>query len=226
MSQFRRLHIIAEGQTEEKFVKKVLAMYFGQFNISTDVRCVLTSRDRRKSHRGGLINYQKAKNDIVFWLKEDANPDARFTTMFDLYALPSDFPRYEEAKRKYADDPYGRVSFLETAFKEDISDSRFLPYIQLHEFEALILSKPEALQFEYFERDAVIKQLVELLEQKGNPELINDKPETAPSKQILRRIPEYDKVNVGAAIAERIGIDWLEKHCRHFGDWLDTVKKL
>lgn len=224
MSKFKRLNITAEGQTEEMFVKQTLSIYLGQFNISTDVRCVLTSKDKKKAYRGGLISYEKAKKDIITWLKEDNHPEARFTTMFDLYALPDDFPKFEEAK-KYTD-PYQRVELLENAFGEDINDRRFLPYIQLHEFEALILSKPEELRYAYFEHDDSIKQLVELLKEKENPELINDKPETAPSKRIIKLIPEYDKVSVGAPIAGIIGIDWLKTHCKHFNDWLDKIKEI
>ena len=99
MSKFIRLHIIAEGHTEEKFVKGSLAAHLGKFQISTDVRRVLTSRDNRrhKVHRGGLGNYEKAKRDIQTWLKEDKRPESRFSTMFDLYALPDNFPAYLEA---------------------------------------------------------------------------------------------------------------------------------
>ena len=83
--------------------------------------------------------------------------------MFDLYALPNDFPKFEEAKK--CADVYRKVEVLEEAFKEDIGDYRFLPYIQLHEFEALILSKPEELLYEYFEYEDEVKKLVELLEE-------------------------------------------------------------
>lgn len=110
MSVFKRLNITAEGQTGEKFVKQTLSEYLGQFNVSTDVRCVLTSKDKTKAYRGGLISYKKAKNDIISWLKEDRDSNVRFSTMFDLYALPNDFPSFEEAK-KYATDPYTRVRF-------------------------------------------------------------------------------------------------------------------
>lgn len=47
MSVFKRLNITVEGQTEEKFVKQTLSTYLGQLNISTDVRCVLTSKDKK-----------------------------------------------------------------------------------------------------------------------------------------------------------------------------------
>lgn len=66
MRDFRRLNVTAEGQTEETFVKQVLADYLGQFNISTDARCVQTSRDKRKTHRGGfeLLPKSMAKNTL------------------------------------------------------------------------------------------------------------------------------------------------------------------
>ena len=130
MTRLIRLHITGEGQTEERFVKDTLAKHLGLFQISTDVRRVLTSRDKRKnkSYRGGLINYEKAKRDIETWLKEDKNPESFFTTMFDLYALPDNFPAYEESRA--IADPYLRVKALEKAFQEDIKHPRFIPYIQ------------------------------------------------------------------------------------------------
>ena len=109
MSKFTRLNVTAEGQTEEHFIKQTLSNHLGQFNISTDVRCVLTSKDKTKCYRGGLINYQKAKTDILTWIKEDNNSDVRFTTMFDLYALRTDFPKFEESQK--IADPYKRVEF-------------------------------------------------------------------------------------------------------------------
>lgn len=225
MKRFIRLNITAEGQTEERFIKQTLSDYFGHFNISTDVRCVLTSKDKHKCYRGGLISYQKARNDIVTWLKQDQNPDARFSTMFDLYALPRDFPGFEQSQ-KYID-PYEKVKYLEEAFQKDINDLRFFPYIQLHEFETLILSKPQELAIEYFEHTEAIETLVKLLQKAENPELINDDPESAPSKRIIKLIPEYEcnKVGVGAAIAGIIGIDWLRDHCRHFANWLEKIEQ-
>lgn len=227
MNRLIRLHITAEGQTEERFVKDTLTMYLGYFQITTDVRRVLTSKDRRKNkfYRGGLINYEKAKTDIQTWLKEDKQPESYFTTMFDLYALPDNFPGYE--KSKAFTDPYERIRFLEKAFEEDIDHPRFIPYIQLHEFEALVLANPANLEVEYFEHTEAIEQLQNtLVEFGGNPELINARPTTAPSKRILAVIPEYDKVTVGAMIAGLNGIDFLKQKCRHFSDWLEKLEKL
>ena len=227
MSRFIRLHIIAEGQTEERFVRHTLAEHLGYFQISTDVRAVMTSRDKRRGtvHRGGLISYQKARKDIQIWLKEDRHPEARFTTMFDFYALPSDFPGYKEAEKTA--DPYQKIELLEESFQEDIHDPRFMPYIQLHEFEALVLADPGKLGNEYFEHDEAIRTLQDILQKSdGNPELINDQPETAPSKRILRCIPEYDKVSIGADLAGENGIDFLKRQCPHFRSWVQSLEQL
>ena len=227
MSKFIRLHIIAEGHTEEKFVKKSLVDHLGNFQISTDVRRVLTSRDNRqhKFYRGGLINYEKAKNDIQMWLKEDKHPESRFTTMFDLYGLPDNFPTYLEAKA--IRDPYQQVRILEKAFHDDIGDSRFVPYIQLHEFEALVLANPANLEHEYFEHAVAIKHLQQVLKDAdGNSELINDSYDTSPCRRIEMVIPEYDKANVGSFIAGINGIGFLKETCRHFSDWVETLEGL
>jgi len=220
---FIRLNITAEGQTEERFVKDVLSTYLGGFNIATDVRCVLTSKDKRKSHRGGLINYSKAKKDIQTWLKEDQNPEVRFTTMFDLYALPKDFPKFEEAER--INDPYEKVVFLEKAMEDDVQDNRFLAYIQLHEFESLILAKPSSLSIEYLGRKNEIEKLHSLLSDfEGKAELINGKK--APSKRIIELIPEYNKINAGSAVVGYTGMHFLKDNCLHFDSWIERLEKL
>ena len=218
-----RLHVTAEGPTEQAFVKNILSPHLSAFNVFSDARSVLTSKDNKthKKFRGGLSSYQQAKADIILWLKEDQHPECMFTTMFDLYALPDDFPGYATAANK--SNPYDKVSFLETEFGRDINDKRFIPYIQLHEFEALILADPQQLDWEYLEHDKPIKNLRTMVNTQ-NPELINDGPQTAPSKRILDEIPEYDKVTSGVSVVQKIGIQALRLKCRHFSDWLKKLE--
>ena len=219
------LHIIAEGQTEQQFVLKVLAPHLAHYQVYADARCILTSKDKHtgRQSRGGLPNYIKAKNDIQRWLKEDSRKNCRFSTMFDLYALPNDFPDFTNAQKKT--DPYQKISCLEAALVQNIGDSRFIPYIQLHEFEALILADAQKLDWEYFEHEAAIDSLVTMV---GDtcPELINDGAETAPSKRILKQIPEYDKVTAGWTVVEQIGLATLRHKCPHFNEWLTRLEQL
>ena len=183
------------------------------------------SKDKKthKEYRGGLLEYERSKKDILIWMKEDNNPECRFSTMFDLYALPKDFPGYEEAAGR--SDPFERVTFLETALAKDIDSPRFIPYIQLHEFEALIFSLPQALDWEYLEHEKPIKNLIKMVGRQ-NPELINDGAATAPSKRIIKEIPEYDKVAAGVSVVGKIGIEHLRSTCRHFSEWLEKLERL
>src|SRR5262245_19682950 len=97
-----RLHVLAEGWTEKEYLESALVPHLGAFNVSADARCVEVSLTRPRFiggrtesgriRRGGLLDYRRARRDLLRWMKEDANLDAYFTTIFDLYALPDDFP--------------------------------------------------------------------------------------------------------------------------------------
>lgn len=231
-----RLHVTVEGQTEQRFVKDVLCSHLAEHSVLADARPVLTSKDKRArtEYRGGFRRtgaYETARKDICAWMKADRNADARFTTMFDLYALPEDFPGYAEAAREA--DPYRRTAMLEAALQNDIrlalDDPRFIPYIQLHEFEALILADPSKLDWEYMEHAPQIQRIVAMVAREGgNPELIDDGETTAPSKRIIAEIPEYDgsKATSGPLIAGKIGLPTLRQKCAHFAEWMQRLEGL
>lgn len=223
----KRLHITAEGQTEELFVNRTLRQYLASFNVFADVRCVLTGRKGNRSFRGGMTNYSKAKNDIVRWLNEElGNTDVAFTTMFDYYALPADFPGYSDAERLA--DPYQKVAAIETRMFEDIADERFIPYIQLHEFESLLFVEPQKFEMEFFEHPEGLRLLASVAEEFGNPELIDQGPNTAPSKRIISAFPGYadNKPVIGSMIANEIGVDELRGACHHFNEWVAKLIRL
>ena len=219
-----RLHFIVEGPTEEAFVNQTLRPHLVSFSIWASARSVEMSRKQGRKHSGGIVNYAKPRKDIIRWLRQDQNSDARFTTMFDLYSLPDDFPGYADAAR--ASGPYERVRILEDALGNDISDFRFIPYIQLHEFEALVLADPQKLDSQYYDRSTVIRSLVQMAAQFLSPELINDGEDTAPSKRITAAIPGYRKKSAGPLVAEQIGLPTLRSRCPHFGEWLGRLEAL
>jgi hypothetical protein len=220
-----RLHVIAEGRSEQAFVEKVLAPHLAGRGVFAVARCVLTSKDKRagRIYRGGISSYERVRKDIVNWMAEQAAPECRFTTMFDLYALPNEFPGNDSAKG--CADPYARVKALELALGENIGSRRFIPYIQLHEFETLILAEPSALDWEYLEHEGPIRNLQAMVGEQ-NPELINDGAETAPSKRIIKEIPEYDKVASGVSVVDHIGLPTLRQRCAHFNEWISRLERL
>ena len=221
-----RLNFIVEGQTEEAFVNTILRPHLDEFSVWSKARCVMTSRKGNVKHRGGVINYALAKNDITRWLREDSNHDVRFTTMFDLYALPSDFPGHTDAVQ--VPNPYERIKILEQALQKDIGDSRFIPYLQLHEFEALLLSDPRKLDDQFPDYAAAIDRITDLVSQFDSPELVNSGDSTAPSKRIIAEIPEYQgrKASAGPIITGRIGLPALRMRCAHFEKWLARLERL
>lgn len=119
-----RLHVIAEGRTEERFVKSVLAPHLAPFGVFADARSVMTSRDGVRFFRGGLSGYDRAKRDILLWMRQERDhSDVWFTTMFDLYALPADFPGYAEAQG--INDPFAKVAKLEASLSGDLGSALF-----------------------------------------------------------------------------------------------------
>lgn len=221
-----RLHFIVEGQTEVRFVRQVLAPHLADLSIVVDARRVQTSHKGGVKHSGGISNYELPKRDILQWMSNDRGADARFTTMFDLYGLPSEFPGYSNAA--LIANPYEKVRAIEDALGADINDRRFIPYIQLHEFEALILSNPEHISGQFGNRDVGIRRLAAMSAQFESPEHIDDGVDTAPSKRIIREIPEYEgrKASAGPIVAAHIGLPTLWRKCAHFGEWIDRLERL
>jgi hypothetical protein len=147
--------------------------------------------------------------------------------MFDLYGLPNDFPGKAQLNDRMS--PQEKVRFVEAAMADDINNERFVPYIQLHEFEALLFSDVEKLDGRINSVTQQRSQLIalrKLIEQFPNPEDINDGPTTAPSKRILALYSAYRKNVVGPMVAEEIGMAVLRAKCPHFDGWLRSLEGL
>jgi len=147
--------------------------------------------------------------------------------MVDLYALHADFPG-SEAAASVRNKPYDRVRDLEAAWQRDIQDSRFIPYLQLHEYEAYLFSKIDELAFFYPDAEQALDRLTKLADSVKSPEHIDDGRKTAPSKRIIAELPEYAaaKTTVGPQAGELIGIAAIRQKCSHFNDWLTCLEQL
>ena len=223
-----RLYLFAEGQTEQTFAHNLIGPHLAQHNVFMDKPVLIThARKNGKVHRGGGWNYTPMKNDIIRFLKQDRNGNVFFTTMIDLYAIHSGFPGLAEAE-PMRHNPLDRVEFLEQKFADDINDRRFIPYIQLHEYEAYLFSEPACFEYLSAGNEKGIEALQSILGQYGTPELINDGPQTAPSKRIIAQFPDYGqaKSTFGPQLAERIGLQSIRSQCQHFHKWLTKLESL
>ena len=127
-----RLHLFAEGETEQTFADTVLKPHLANLGVYMQ-KPTLIAHARKKGivHQGGGRNFRAMQNDINRRLKQEAGNDVFFTTMIDLYALSVKFPGVEEAE-KLRLDPYKRVEALERSWFNETDDHRFIPFIQLH----------------------------------------------------------------------------------------------
>lgn len=113
----RRLNFVVEGETEEAFVNLVLRPHLSDRGVYASAQCVMTRKQKRSYRKGGLFHYAMAKRDLQAWLSQDHDDATRFTTMFDLYALPEDFPGFVEAKK--CSNYLQRAECLEAALNAD-----------------------------------------------------------------------------------------------------------
>lgn len=224
----KHLYVFCEGATERGFCNKLLYPYFLPRNVIVDTIQVAHSRRHGRVHRGGIpARFSILHDDIGDLLKlHQQRPDVYFTTMIDLYKLPGDFPG-KAAHTRIPENPTPYVVALEQAFAETISDPRFIPYIQLYEFETLLFVDPDAFRISFDDCDQAIERLKIIAHSFTSLEHINDGQPTAPSKRIIDLIPEYDadKATAGPDIAEFIGLPRLRNACPHFGTWIDTLEE-
>lgn len=218
-----RLYVTVEGQAEKAFADTALTPHLAGRNIEVRPRVVLTNRKLGK--RGGILDFAKIQGDLTRLMREDRQPEARFTTMIDFYALPPEFPGWNEARRK--NKPIDKVKALEEALRAQFGDSRFHPYIQLHEFEALLYCDLDQLKQRLIGSEQGIASLLHEVRYM-EPEDINEGATTAPSKRIIRHLPVYERseVRVGAPAAAAIRLPALRGKCPHFHDWLTRLEQL
>jgi hypothetical protein len=180
--------------------------------------------------QGGGDNYLAWKKDITDWIKQEGHrQNFWFSTMFDLYGLARvrDFPGFSEACK--LTDPFAKVASLEAALEKDINFPRFIPYIQLHEFESLLLVDPSALKNWFIREAGAVDALSrEIAETGRQPEHIDEGETTKPSGRICKHIPAYAGNKVVAALdaVANIGLVRLVDACPHFGAWIKRLEKL
>lgn len=186
-----------------------------------------SGRKNQKRYRGGVKKYAPFKRGLLSLLKQHDRPGVIVSTMIDLYALPKDFPGWSEAE-KLRIDPSNLIVKLEQELAADINpdSTRFIPYIQLYEYEALIFVVPSKMELFYPEHRNQLAELQKIADANPNPELIDDGQHTAPSKRIIAHLPDYEdaKPVVGPQVVERIGLTALRTRCPHFDQWVKSLQ--
>jgi hypothetical protein len=223
----KRLYLTVEGQTEAAFATKVLTPHLATFNVFLYPPRFTGLHRRRRGRvpKGGLLHtFGHALADMRTWLLEDQSADARFSMMVDLYSLPHDFPGYAAAIAK----PSGKTmaDALQQSLAEVIDDARFVPYLQCHEFEALVLTDPVRISTIYDVPNREMEALCRECAGYASPEEINLGQHSHPKARIQGKVQDYDENVAGPLLTEGIGLATLRVRCPHFGEWLIRLEDL
>jgi hypothetical protein len=222
------IYIVVEGATEQTFVRDVLAPH-----LVPDGIYLHPARIEKPGKKGGDIRFTRAMNDICTFIK--MREDIYVSTMFDYFRIDSSWPGLQNVRQRIRNGvsltATNKAEMLETATQNKIVEAlpeydienRFIPYIEMHEFEALLFSDADILS-ELIEID--VNTIREIIEEYSNPEEINDNPDQAPSKRLQRLHNGYRKVAMGKTISEAVGIQTIRSQCPHFNEWLNKFERL
>ena len=177
----KRVLILVEGQTEERFVKEVLAPDFWSREMFFHPTLLVTKRVKTGANfKGGVTGFARFRNDTQRLLNSAAG--ALVTTLLDYYGLPTDFPGM--ATRPAKGTPQQRVRHVEAAIAEHFGARlNFLPFLALHEFEAWLFCSPQELP-RVMTEPARQQDLAAIRASVSSPEEINERPQFSPSHRI------------------------------------------
>lgn len=212
----KQIVIVWEGECEERFCCDILAPHLSASAIVNPVRA--------KAANGSTF---AAKLDRLFdplaaYCKQF--PTALVTTMIDfarLQGLPDSARRATAtSQRKVLAEDYLTSRLMERLGGEFRKD-RWLPYVQMHEFEALLFSDPAIFASEL---RCPLGRVSGHLKGHSTPEDIDG--DEHPSKRIANFYPRYrrEKVSLSASTTRAIGLPTLRRACPLFSDWIGRLE--
>lgn len=217
----KRVVIICEGETEQEFCEKTLRNHFSSKGIYIHA-------PRIKHSNGGIVRWDKLKKQIETTLREDRQ--AYVTLLIDYYGMyeKHQFPGWGDSLAIVNKNE--RMDFLEHRMRSDIDKDlchRFIPYVQLHEFEGLLFCDIDIFK-QLIPHDELLglQELTEVISENPNPEMINNTIENSPSHRLSRIIKGYNKIVYGNIIAETIGLNVIRSKCPRFNNWLIQIEGL
>lgn len=218
-----RVHVICEGQTEEMFVNELLVPTFLAKGL-----LLVPALIGRPGHKGGNFKFDRLQTDVKNRLLGERT--AYCTTFFDYYGLPQSFPGKDIHDSQV--DIVTKATSVQDAMTTELTRligvdamRRFIPFVQMYEFEALLFSDPIAFA-RGVSNEHLSQDLTDIAKKFDSPEHINNSPQTAPSKRIEGLIKGYEKPLMGTLAALEVGLDSMRQNCELFDNWLRQLESL
>lgn len=221
----REFFIVAEGQSEERFLKALVAPVLRAKDVYLKPQLLQTSR----GYAGGGINFDRLHRHLRNVSR--SAPSACFGTFFDLYALDASIPGVRESAGLPT--PQAKAAHIEQALHHalvaslDIRPDRLIAHVQPYELEGLFFSDVESLSGAVPGWEAAHAGLEAVRAAFETPEHINDGYDTKPSARLAGLLtPQYRKTTHAPLIAERTGLCAIEQACPHFAQWIARLRQL
>ena len=222
MSKWLELIVIVEGKTEKNFVEQILVPHFCQYQIQ--VRAVLATK---KGQSGGDIKFIRILRDLKKYLKQREH--THLTLLVDYYGIDRNWPGLVASKDKTT--PFEKAMVVNSEIMKEIKEQfgdyialqRFTPYISMHEFEALLFSDTTILAETLKVKQTILDKVIQ---ECGEPENINDNPDTTPAKRLAKFSSRFSKTTTGVALVQNIGLATIRKKCPVFNAWISTLESL
>lgn len=206
----RRLVFVVEGDCEIILVNKFIIPYLYRLGFRNPMNAQTITTNRKQYKKGGVTGYKLFRNELDRTLSQGAI----VTTLIDLFRLPTDFPGFTQNS--------DRVSEIEASILQDFGNNiDLIPYIQKHEFEALLFSNISGFEI-VIDKEEQLEKVKSIIETYSNPEDINNSPDTAPSKRLMH-IFEYDKTFHSEMILESLGMEEILDKCPRFKEWIEKI---
>ena len=202
-----RLAVSVEGQTEEEFVKNVIADHLR-------TKCV--------EPWPILLNGNITIEGLAWEMANQIQTRGvnRVTSLVDFYGF----------RDHNAATPQQLERLIHKAVDKKINrswnQSYVIPYVQQHEFEGLLFSDVNAFAQLIDVSCDDVQKLRAIRSQFPTPENINNNSTTAPSKRIKQVIRRYKKTVDGPLLALEIGLNKIRSECPRFNDWMTKLESL
>ena len=221
----KRLKIYCEGQTEEMIVNRLLKGHLHIHGIHVERPVLAATTLDPAGQLGGFVNWAAIQFDMSQQFAEDPDPNLRFTTLLDTYAMPNpvlNLGGFNSPVTTSAD-----IETVERAIESVFSEPRFKAYLQRHELEALLMADLDALERVFHRHKSALQQLRADIARFASPEDINHGATTHPSARLSTAVTGYEDLKASNAffVLAHAGLETAREKCPRFNAWLSHWEK-